>query len=641
MANPQFYISSKLVQNPQKNVFNANRNMVKSIDPDAPIREQRALHDLDQEDHSRLLRTIFTKIRQGKIEEAQNICVHCGHAWQAAILEGWRLSHDPNYNDGGGNQQQQKEKMPLEGNAHRDIWKKCAWMKADSKKGDDFSRAIAAVFCGHLHALTNAAVCPSWSDLLWAYFKVQIDIRVEVEVRQCSLKSYCAMPEQYWNNKMSLEQIFDEMAASNSELIRLQAKQKINVIVQYLILDDVGGLMAVIAEWLDSETIAPQMLRFLAHLVLFLRHMDRLQRPEVGNQVLRAYVEHLIEMHDPQLVAFYTATLPKEAQTILFSQFLEKITETEERRAALEEALAVGLNIDRITQYTVQTVRERQMREEGRGQKQGELSDADSQKISVLEYLQFYPQHRAELLFQANALIRQFLAKERVECVRRVLQCVPQDSVRIISELYGHVQEIPYREECSIKENICHTAYLSAVDGFNQWTHLFHNEPKAPTQSEKALQNFTERTAFELKEHEYQQQLELWRVQVEEQKKMATGLLYNVLLFPDQGWLVDPEVEGKEFDVEEEEDEWQNRLSQMNSLRGICVPEVVILLHKCLHQSKDFQECVQLVDEVASESRKLYKCYAAHKMSELLLLVAESSLALLNDKCDPWGYSNI
>lgn len=624
--------------------------MVHSIDPDAPIREKRALHDLDQEDQSRLLRAIFTKIRQGKIEEAQSICEHCGHPWQAAILEGWRLSHDPNYNNINQDQQQSQlthQKLPLEGNPHRDIWKKCAWLKADSRKGDDYSRAIAAVFCGHLQSLTNSAVCPTWPDLLWAYFKVQIDIRVEFEVRQCSVKSYHAMPDQYWNNKMSLEQIFDALAASKSELVRLQAKQKINVIVQYLILDDVTGLMEVVGGWLAEETMADQLLRFLAHLVLFLRHIGRLQRPEVADQVLRAYVEHLIGRGDAQLVAFYTATLPQQAQTILFSQFLEKISETEERRAALEEALAVGLNVERITQYTVQVVREREWRQgdggegeeelKGGPKKKGELTEADRQKVSVLEYLQFYPQQRAELLVQANALIRQMLAREKLECVRRVLQCVPQDSVRIVQEVYGG-EEVPYREQCAIKENICHTAYLSAVDGFNKWTHLFHNEPKAP-QSEKALQNFTEKMAFELKGQEYQQQLEVWRGQVEEQKKLATGLLYNVLLFPDQGWLVDPE--GEISGAEEEGEEWQNRVTQMKALRSICVPEVVILLHKCLHQSGDYQECVQLVDEVASENRKLYACYPAHKMSELLVLVAESSLALLNDKSDPWGYANI
>lgn len=167
---------------------------------------------------------------------------------------------------------------------------------------------------------------------------------------------------------------------------------------------------------------------------------------------------------------------------------------------------------------------------------------------------------------------------------------------------------------------------------------MFHNEPKAPSQSERAMQNFTEKMAFELKEQEYLQQLDVWRGQVEEQKKIATGLLYNVLLFPDQGWLVDPEGQLEEDD---EDEEWANRVTQMQGLRSICVPEVVILLHKCLHLSKDYQECVQLVDEVASENRKLYKCYPAHKLSELLAIVAESSLALLNEKCDPWGYSNI
>lgn len=36
-------------------------------------------------------------MRRGQIENAQSLCTHCGQSWRAAIFEGWRLHHDPNY----------------------------------------------------------------------------------------------------------------------------------------------------------------------------------------------------------------------------------------------------------------------------------------------------------------------------------------------------------------------------------------------------------------------------------------------------------------------------------------------------------------------------------------------------------------
>jgi nuclear pore complex protein Nup107 len=78
-------------------MFGGNRELVQALDPDAPYRENRPLHDLDQEDQKRLTKNIFKCIRQGKIDEAQSLCVHCGQPWQAAVLEGWRLFHDPNF----------------------------------------------------------------------------------------------------------------------------------------------------------------------------------------------------------------------------------------------------------------------------------------------------------------------------------------------------------------------------------------------------------------------------------------------------------------------------------------------------------------------------------------------------------------
>lgn len=54
---------------------------------------------------------------------------------------------------------------------------------------------------------------------------------------------YLTMPEEYWNNKMSLEQIFYELGSHKSQVVKEAARNPVNVIQQYVILDDIPGLM--------------------------------------------------------------------------------------------------------------------------------------------------------------------------------------------------------------------------------------------------------------------------------------------------------------------------------------------------------------------------------------------------------------
>jgi nuclear pore complex protein Nup107 len=84
------------------------------------------------------------------------------------------LFHDPNIDS---SEAQKDIKSPIEGNPRRDLWKRCAFAMADSKSLDDYTRAVAGSLCGNLESLIN--VCSeNWWDLLWAYLKTQIDIRV-------------------------------------------------------------------------------------------------------------------------------------------------------------------------------------------------------------------------------------------------------------------------------------------------------------------------------------------------------------------------------------------------------------------------------------------------------------------------------
>lgn len=79
------------------NIESGEQNLVTQMDPDAANREQsRRLHPLDKEDEMRLLRSVFAKLRCGQLDEAQQLCFRAGQPFRAAILEGWKLFHDPN-----------------------------------------------------------------------------------------------------------------------------------------------------------------------------------------------------------------------------------------------------------------------------------------------------------------------------------------------------------------------------------------------------------------------------------------------------------------------------------------------------------------------------------------------------------------
>ncbi|XP_036329196.1 nuclear pore complex protein Nup107 [Rhagoletis pomonella] len=633
------------LQNRRDVAFGTGVEIVKSLDPDAPVRERRPLHSLDEEDNLRLSRCIFTEIRQGHIDEAMALCKHSGQTWRAAILEGWRLHEDPNYYSN----PNAREKMPIEGNPRRDIWKKCAWLMADSKKFDEYTRAIAGAFCGHLDSL-KALLKGSWEDLLWAYLKVQIDIRVECEIRACCIKAYQQLPDGYWNAKMSLEQIFEELSVSNDASVRDYACSKVGTIQKYLILDNVGELLQHMRRWVEGannvidniEPLSPHLLRFLTHIVLFMRQIGRVDKEETADRIVAAYVEALIEMGDAQLIAFYTAALPGKMQILLYSKFLERVTETTTRSAALTEAINAGLDIENITRHTVETIRQRMPGDAdeavtSRKQLQvGEISNFDQRKISALEWLTFLPTQRGDLLWQANAMIRTFLGENKSECVRAVYDMVPADSLSQIINIFGSKDNFPCREECSIKEYLSYKVYLAAIDSFNDWSRLLHNRPKEP-QLVTAGANFTERIASEHKEQVYRAELKRWEANLEEQTKLTRDALFNILLFPEKGWLIDPDTPKDPVNITALD--WENRQIQLEKLRSICLPEVVLLLHKVLHVAGDYQGCVKLSDEIASETRELYKVYTKHKLAELLSKLAESSLELLNKKLDPWGYT--
>lgn len=109
------------LQNKKNIPYRSTREFVTKLDPDAPRRLKRPLHDLDKEDEDRLIQEVFKDIRCGRLEAAEEVCIHAGQSWRAALLEGWRLYHDPNYTERTNNQIH-REPLPVEGNPNRFVF---------------------------------------------------------------------------------------------------------------------------------------------------------------------------------------------------------------------------------------------------------------------------------------------------------------------------------------------------------------------------------------------------------------------------------------------------------------------------------------------------------------------------------------
>nr|DBA31102.1 TPA: hypothetical protein GDO54_007008 [Pyxicephalus adspersus] len=565
----------------------SGRPLVSELDPDAPIRQKLPLDDLDREDDIRLLKYLFMLIRAGMTDEAQRLCKRCGQSWRAATLEGWKLYHDPNITGVG-------EVQPVEGNPYRGVWKACCWRMADDEQFSRYERAIYATLSGNLKQLLP--VCETWEDTVWAYFRVMVDSLVEQEIRASliSTSEEDELPREYLEAHWTLDKVFEELQATDKKRVLEENKEHYHIIQKYIVTGDVDGLMDEFSEWLSKgkTLLLGHLLRFMTHLILFFRTLGLQTKEEVSVEVLKTYIQRLINDKHIKLIAFYVSHLPQEMAISQYAAFLENITEPDQRNMCLELAKEAGLDVATITKTVVENTRKKDSGDFTHHDFSPALASATSEddraKIDVIDWLVFDPAQRAEAIKQSNAIMRKFLASKKHDAAKEVFSKIPSDS---IAEIYSQWEEqgmdsiLPAEDDNAIREHLCIRAYL--VD-YNVW-----------------------------KGH-----LDVLTAEVKEK-------IYNVLLFVDGGWMVD---------VREDAEEDPERKNQLTFLRSQCLPMMAFLLHTVLHTTKQYQECLRLADMISSENHKLYKVFSKAELRKLLQKLRESSLMLLDMQLDPLGY---
>ncbi|XP_011298381.1 nuclear pore complex protein Nup107 [Fopius arisanus] len=625
------------LQNRQSSIsFGSARPLVTSLDPDAPIREGKPLHDLDKEDDARLEKRMFIEVRCGRLQRAQELAIHCGQPWRAACLIGWQPHHDPNYQN-----PLTDTKLPIEGNPNRSLWKLNAWYLSQDTRFGAFYRGIYASLCGNLKQLL--AVSRSWQDALWAHMKTLMDIEVESELQGIMAKNYAKLPEEYWKSRKTLEDVFDDLQASNDPSIRTEAMRPDHLIQKYLILDQIPKLMDVIEEWIDNTNCNPQFIRFLAHLVLLFRQIGKSCDDVVGNKVLLNYVKVLIEIGDPILIAFYTASLPQDEQISIYAGYLEGVREFEMRKKCLTAAEDANLNVEAITKLVVENVRNKNVDEGIDYELSARITEGDVEKIEALDWLTFYQSQRDEALWQANALIRYFLTCEKIDAARKAFNKIPPNSIEVVLMEHPSMEttvsqivttnEVLYKASASIREYLCYKAYLDAQEGFQEWFSHFHQGKPSPLETLPSFATFTEKVAHDHKKAQYEAEMDRWKCTMQHHTKAVKQLLFNVLLFPDGGWLVDKNPESLE-----QRPEHALRQHQLRKLRNLCIPKVTLLLLNVMSQMNEHGGCIELADTIASEQYKLYQIFSKERIREVYRKICESSVALMDQKKDPWGY---
>ncbi|XP_040571434.1 nuclear pore complex protein Nup107 [Lepeophtheirus salmonis] len=606
---------------------NANkRNLITQLDPDAPRRQNKPLHDLDMQDQNLLYDAIFIYIRSGMLESAQDLCIKLGQPWRAATLEGWKLFHDENYNRADTN-----KKLPCEGNKTRDVWKRSAWKMTCDEKMPSLERAAYSAFCGNVNQLLS--ICKNWDDCLWALTRCYIDLMVEKEIRNTlNDKTYAKLPQEYWDdNKTSMDDVLKCMETLDNEGVKSVKTNPYKIIQCYLISQNYRGLLEKMMEWV-KEPQDPHLLRLLCHFIIVFRRLNIGQNDcslkVLEDAIIQIYVIYLMGADLVQLVAWYTAQLPTNIQIDIYSKFLENVTTYGDRKLCLDLAMESDLPIQDITTQVVVNIRTQEEADE-EATFQPVMTERDKRKIDALSWLIFFDSQRDEAIFQCNALVRSFIAAGKVESANEAILKVPEDSISLIKKQNEDVISLPPQISNCIREFLGLQSYLQAQEAFSDWfNHFSKGQPRRPVLGETS--SFVEKVAFEQKQEQYQVEMERWNSAQLIQSRAATERLFGVLTFP-QGWLVD--------EVEEISEESIQRKEELEYLRKICIPKLVLLLHSVYHSSKQFKEAIKLADLVASERYEIYQLYSKDKLRELLNKIHESSVAAMETGTkDPWGF---
>lgn len=649
---------------------------VKNLDPDAVSRGEGGLELEDATYEKALLRTLFEYARAGRLDAAFDLCHQTDQSWRAATLRGGMLYHDPAVS------LDLQDVDRVVGNRNRSLWKSACKKLAANPNLDEFERALYGSLAGELQSVAN--VSQSWEEFLWAHVNAKLEGAVDAKLdERHSWWSQEADVELFGDGEHgavklaqtcssissanataasaggaaggaskaeaelgSLNGVFDKLSQTQSHSIHLQANNPYRLVQRSVIsnnlpelfnrfADNLGDMQAA----LEPATFA-RLLRFFAHVILYLRLLS-ISLPDFAcNTILSCYVQVLEAAGETDLVAMYASSLEPQSATRSYAKFLGSMDVNASRDAkahALRQAEEHNLDLAAVARCTVEMVFDELFptimsdfdeptgfggalkTRAGTGKldalKFDVRQDANEEAlVRAIDWLTFDPSTYADAITQSNALTRLFLSTGRLHAAKVLRDRMP-------SEVLSSVDSLAISMDQNMERSAWDT-FFTALEAHVGYKHFWTTRPTDVVRPNDA----GGARAGGLSKLERMNWIKALSQVVEQARDLDLILL-------ERDWLKIP-LNGTGGGLETE-----RRARELFDIRQTYIPEIVFRLHDMLVETwsviaTNLNMALRLSEIVADERHKIYlefiQSNSENLLQDYLLRVREACLLVLD-----------
>ena len=364
-----------------------------SLDPDGPMRDfERTpglplrLSDTDESDEAEMLKSCLLHVRAGQLDKSAELCTECGQPWRAATILG-NGTVEISYAEGDERVTprtfQKNANLIYVGNPNFALWRRACWalgrkceritrQKTITKVSEMtyspeiYESALYATLANDHELLLSSPILCSWMDHLWIYFRGLLQRSIDETVTLHNTKrreaasrfpfvgaSKCNAEAEYEQlqatsslGSLDTDSIFAALEKSQYQNISAVSTDPYNLAITAIIKGDEDSVFLFVKQvWslLGTHDMTIELLRFSVHLVIYFSSYDDVQAhpscrltPEVEtNDLVIAYIEHLVSVREIELVALYCSLLPDELCVQEYTSFLLVVEDPQERETTL------------------------------------------------------------------------------------------------------------------------------------------------------------------------------------------------------------------------------------------------------------------------------------------------------------------
>ncbi|KAK9468218.1 nuclear pore protein 84/107 [Lipomyces arxii] len=583
--------------------------LVMSLDVDAPLRENAAIHPEDADFERALLRQIYWLLATGKFDELREICEATGDYTLLAAINGMVEYRDPIIDGVALN----SEEHVARGTKRKALWRRMCLQLAKSSQIDRYERAIYGLLCGDLESVV--AVSDSWESQLLAYVQHLVATEVESFFKydgRLNIANPDLLPFPQSQAK-SIGDILNTLSQSSSDVIRAQSSHPMRHIQGGIMNNAIELIIADACRMIENVTNGaedtnmlldnPYLLRFLAHFVLFLRAIGiEAGSPELSDSIIAIYTEDLTAHDKKKLVPLYISFLPEEMAIEAYSFLLADVTDA--RTRAEQFALAEKYDLDLINtlRRTIQRVFDDHEDEYPAIESHTEMDLSTASEIDrrLSSSLMWFVDARLwdDIVRSANDLYLRFLLAGKVGSAERFRAQLGQTQLYDVLADFEEQAEMPLDEDEAMNYPTAKAGsefnefdrFVTGMAMIREWNNVYSERPKGGDR--------------------------VWRLRAREVIERIKEPLIDLVT----SWMV------ANFDAE--------RFDAIHRLRVLYVPYLLIETTRILTEAKAVDkiypmQALSLVNMVASEEVDVYKLLVeCGRLDEYLVSVASVSLVV-------------